>query len=240
MKFYLLGCFMVLSLLIIISCESEPKTNEATDTSIVDTLIKDTIVKKEQVKASKPPTYDTTKWVYIGDLEPSIVQDMRYATENNFVKEKMYNCGKCFLRPEVAEALVNAHKILQEKGYGIKVYDCYRPRPIQQKLWDKVPNPNYVTPPAKGSMHNRGAAVDLTIVDSKGEELDMGTEFDYFGRKAHHTYTKHSEEINANRTLLKSTMETVGFSAIRTEWWHYSYKKKSYPISDMIWDCDEF
>ncbi len=164
---------------------------------------------------------------------------MRYATENNFVKEKMYNCGKCFLRPEVAVALVKAHKILQEKGYGIKVYDCYRPRPIQQKLWDKVPNPNYVTPPAKGSMHNRGAAVDLTIVDNEGKELDMGTGFDYFGQKAHHTYTGHSEEINANRKLLKSTMEAVGFGAIRTEWWHYSYKKKSYPISDMIWDCDD-
>ena len=119
------------------------------------------------------------------------------------------------------------------------MFDCYRPRPIQQKLWDKVPNPSYVTPPSRGSMHNKGAAVDLTIVDTLGQQLDMGTTFDFFGKEAHHTYTAHSDTIQANRNLLKSTMESVGFSSIRTEWWHYSYKKKSYALSDMLWDCGE-
>ena len=115
--------------------------------------------------------------------------------------------------------------------------DCYRPLPIQQRLWDKFQNASYVTPPSKGSMHNRGLAVDLTIVDAEGNELDMGTKFDFFGKEAHHTFTNHSDTILANRTLLKTTMEASGFKSIRTEWWHYSYPYKMYALSQMVWNC---
>lgn len=182
--------------------------------------------------------YDTTKWFDIADLDPTILLDIRYATNNNFVIEKMYECPRCFLRPEVAKAVVKAHKILQRKGLGLKMLDCYRPRPIQQKLWDKIPDPKYVANPNKGSMHNRGAAVDLTIVDENGEELDMGTAFDYFGKEAHHGYRNLSDSVKENRRLLKKTMYHVGLIHIRTEWWHYSYLIKKYPISDMLWNCD--
>ncbi len=173
----------------------------------------------------------------VNQLDKSIRLDIRYATANNFTKVKIYDCPRCFLRPEPAEALVKAHKILQKKGLGLKMFDCYRPRPYQQRLWDKVPDPNYVTPPHKGSMHSRGAAVDLTIIDDKGKELDMGTEYDFFGVEAHTDYLKHSTQILENRKLLTETLAAVGFKGIRTEWWHFSFQGKDYPLSDYVWPC---
>lgn len=170
-------------------------------------------------------------------LDRSILLDIRYATANNFTKAKIYDCAHCLLRPEAAQAILKAHKALQKKGLGLKMFDCYRPRPYQQRLWDKVPNPDYVTPPAKGSMHSRGAAVDLTIVDAKGRELDMGTEYDFFGEKAHTDYRGHSAKVQANRDLLRETLAAVGFKGIRTEWWHFSFQGKDYPLSDYVWPC---
>ncbi|MEO1626944.1 MAG: M15 family metallopeptidase, partial [Bacteroidota bacterium] len=93
---------------------------------------------------------DTSQWIDLQWLEPGIAQDIRYATANNFVKEKMYDCPRCLLRPEVARRIQQAHRQLQQNGMGLKVFDCYRPRPVQAKLWDKVPDARYVTPPAKG------------------------------------------------------------------------------------------
>ncbi|MEM1318762.1 MAG: M15 family metallopeptidase [Bacteroidota bacterium] len=204
---------------------------------VIDSIKED----KREVVTVPPPVYDydTSLWTDIHLIDASIILDLKYATTDNFVKEKMYECGRCLLRPPVAKAIFLAHQKLQKQGLGLKMLDCYRPRPIQQKLWDKVPNASYVTPPAKGSMHNRGSAVDLTIVRSNGEELDMGTPFDFFGPRAHHTYTKLPDSIQANRQLLRSTMKEVGLRPIRTEWWHYYYPNSPYELSDMLWDCDE-
>ncbi len=184
------------------------------------------------------PDYDTSQWQEVNRLDPSILLDLRYATDNNFVDEKMYDCGRCFLRPAVATAVVKAHQFLQKQGYGFKMYDCYRPRPIQWKLWNKVPDPRYVADPRKGSMHNRGMAVDLTIVDSLGNELDMGTDFDFFGREAYHSYGGHSDEVTDNRILLLETMEEHGFRPTSTEWWHYSYKPKTFKLDNWLWPCE--
>ena len=180
--------------------------------------------------------YDTSVWREM-TIADSVILDMRYATTNNFVKEILYDCGRCFLRPEAAQALLAANDSLLEMGYRLKMFDCFRPLPVQQRLWDKFMNPSYVTPPSKGSMHNRGLAVDLTIVNQNGVELDMGTEFDFFGREAHHDFYELPEEVLENRSLLKSTMESVGFRGIRTEWWHYSFSAKSYELSAMLWSC---
>lgn len=171
-------------------------------------------------------------------LDPSIKLDIRYATANNFTKSKIYDCPRCLLRPEAAKALVKAHKALQKKSLGLKMFDCYRPRPYQQRLWDKVPNPDYVTPPAKGSMHSRGAAVDLTIVDKNGKELDMGTPYDFFGKEAHTDNTSLPAHVLANRKLLREALEAVGFKGIRTEWWHFSFQGKDFPLSDYVWPCN--
>lgn len=223
--------------LLVQTCSSTSEKEPPAKVIQKDTLVESTPelpIVKDTIPAID---YDTSQWAEVSRLDASIVLDMRYATTNNFVKEQLYDCGRCFLRPEAAEALTEANQKLKEKGYRLKMFDCFRPIPVQQKLWDKFQNPSYVTPPSKGSMHNRGLAVDLTIVNAEGEELDMGTEFDFFGKEAHHTYTGHSETINQNRTLLKSTLESVGFKGIRTEWWHYSYTKKSYVLSDMLWHC---
>jgi D-alanyl-D-alanine dipeptidase len=182
--------------------------------------------------------YDTTKWTEL-KAEDGYIIDIKYATKDNFVKEVIYPCGRMFLRPTVAIALAQANEQLLKKGYKLKLFDGYRPRPAQQKLWDKVPNRNYVAPPSEGSMHNRGVAIDLTMADLKGKEIDMGTTYDFFGPEAHHDYTSHSKEILANRLLLKSIMESNGFQSIRTEWWHYSYTKGSYPLEDWQWDCPD-
>ncbi len=178
-------------------------------------------------------------FVEVISLDPTIRIDIKYATADNFVKQKMYNCGRCYLRPEVAAAIVKIHQNLQKKGLGLKIWDGYRPRPFQQRLWDKVPDDRYVTNPKKGSMHNRGAAVDLTIVDKNGKELDMGTPYDFFGEKAYQTYTDLPKNVLENRKLLKESLAEEGFLHIRTEWWHYSYTKKKYALSDWLWDCPQ-
>jgi zinc D-Ala-D-Ala dipeptidase len=182
--------------------------------------------------------FDTSAWIDISTIEPGIVLDIRYATTNNFVKEQLYDCPRCFLRADVAYALRNIHRELKRQGLGIKVFDCYRPLSVQWKLWNKVPDPRYVADPRKGSMHNRGSAIDLTIVDVRGKELEMGTEYDFFGEEAYHDYKKHSKEVLDNRTLLKNMMIKHGFRHTRTEWWHYSYTKRSYNISKMEWPCN--
>lgn len=163
--------------------------------------------------------------------------DIRYATKNNFVKEAMYECGKCFLRREAGEALQKVAQSLAQINYKLVLFDCYRPKPVQQKLWDKVPNPSYVTPPKKGSMHNRGVAVDLSIMDDKGNYLEMGTGYDFFGVEAHTDNFDHPEAVLKNRRLLDDLMVKYGFKGIRTEWWHFSFVDGSYEIADWEWEC---
>ena len=189
------------------------------------------------VPAGSDPDFVRNGFSDVAQLDASIKLDIRYATDNNFTQSKIYDCPRCLLRPEAAKALVKAHKMLQKRGMGLKMFDCYRPRPYQQRLWDKVPNPDYVTPPAKGSMHSRGAAVDLTIVDSQGKELDMGTPYDFFGVEAHTDNMKLPAKVLANRRLLTQTLESAGFKGIRTEWWHFSWQGKNFPLSDYVWPC---
>ncbi len=186
-----------------------------------------------------PLNYDPSLWTNIRVLLPDVDMDIRYATSNNFVGEPIYDCGGCFLRPKVAVALAKVHQDLIDEGYGgIKIFDCYRPRPYQQRLWDKVPDPRFVSDPKKGSMHTRGAAVDLTIVDTDGKILNMGTDFDSFERESYHNYPFKDSTITVNRNLLKRAMYKRGFKHISTEWWHYSYTLKNYPLSDWVWECD--
>ncbi len=232
--------YVLLFLLTACSPAPTPPSDTVSSKSNRSTAVpNDSFPNQEAVPTPPLPDYDTTRWTDIGRLIPGIALDLRYATTDNFVDEKLYPCARCFLRPKAAAALLDIHTQLQHKGLGLQLFDCYRPASVQQRLWEKVPDATYVTPPAKGSMHNRGLAVDLTLVDSNGVALDMGTPFDFFGRKAHHTHTDLPEEVLTNRRLLKSTMESNGFKSIRTEWWHYSYVGGGYGLADMIWKCDE-
>lgn len=189
-------------------------------------------------KQSTSAESDTLQWTELISLDSTIRLDLRYATRNNFVGEQLYTCPRCFLRPAVAKALLKVHRELGKKGLGLKMFDCYRPHSIQWALWKKVPDPRYVADPRKGSMHNRGSAVDLTVVErATGKELDMGTPFDYFGIEAYIDYQKLPADVLNNRKILRDLMVANGFRTTRTEWWHFSYALAYFPISDMIWSC---
>lgn len=154
---------------------------------------------------------------------PSIILDLRYATINNFTKQKLYPTLKTtYLREPAARALSVIQKELSEKGLGIKIFDAYRPYSVTEKLWEPVKDDRYAADPKKGSGHNRGIAVDLTLINlSTNAELDMGTGFDNFSDTAHHAFTNLPPAILHNRLLLKKIMERHGFKALDTEWWHY-------------------
>jgi D-alanyl-D-alanine dipeptidase len=138
----------------------------------------------------------------------------------------------------VARALASAQKAFASQGYRIKLFDCYRPLDVQKRMWAIMPNDRYVGNPYKnGSVHNKGAAVDLTLVDAQGKELDMGTPFDYFGREAHHAYTNLPQETLQNRKLLKQGMKAAGFLPITSEWWHYFYQNNKYPVANFKPSC---
>ncbi|MDP1678003.1 MAG: M15 family metallopeptidase [Bacteroidota bacterium] len=156
-------------------------------------------------------------------IDSTFVLDIRYATKNNFTKKKLYPIAKAKLRRAAAESLASIQKELRSKNLRLKIYDGYRPLAIQWKLWEIVPNEDFVANPKKGSKHNRGAAVDLTIIDSFGNELEMPTGYDDFTEKAAHGYMNLSKVAIKNRALLKDVMIRHGFQPITSEWWHYDF-----------------
>ncbi|WP_315541216.1 M15 family metallopeptidase [Capnocytophaga leadbetteri] len=178
-------------------------------------------------------------FVRLKDLSSDFVYELKYATPDNFLKQAVYDCGECYLRKSTAEALVKANKAFIQLGYRIKLFDCYRPLSVQKKMWKILPGTHYVANPAKGSKHNRGAAVDLTLVDAQGKELNMGTPFDFFGKEAHHTYTEHTKEVLENRKLLKETLNKYNFKSIYSEWWHYEYRPEMQSkVENFEWQCN--
>ena len=181
---------------------------------------------------------DTT-FVNLRDYSQDFVYDMKYATSDNFLKAKVYDCAECYLRLKTVTALIDANKKFLKKGYRIKIFDCYRPLDIQKKMWAIVSNPQYVANPAKGSIHNRGGAVDITLINLQGAELEMGTSFDFFGKEAAHNYKNLSNKVKRNRNLLKSVMKSSGFNPFDSEWWHYNLKSGLKDnVSNVKWNCN--
>lgn len=152
---------------------------------------------------------------------PGLRLDLRYATPNNFTGRALYPAARCLLRPAVAAQLARAQAAAAREGLGLKVFDCYRPLAIQRHLWALVPDERYVADPSKGSRHNRGAAVDLTLVDASGAELSMPTGFDDFSARAHRDYADLPADAVANRARLERLMTAAGFTGLPTEWWHF-------------------
>lgn len=161
--------------------------------------------------------------------------DVRYATKDNFTKTVLYPFPAVFLRRPVYEALLRLQEYLEPLGLGIKIYDGYRPYRVTEKMWEIVPDDRYAADPKKGSGHNRGVAVDLTLIYLKtGQEMPMPTPYDDFTEKAHHEYQDLSDEVKENRLLLRTLMEAHGFVALETEWWHYYLKDpQKYPLMDI-------
>ena len=161
-------------------------------------------------------------------LDASIVVDMPYATTANFTGVRLYPASRCLLRPEVAERLVRVQRRLRADGAGLLLWDCYRPFAVQRRLWALVPDARYVAEPVvrdgrpvAGSKHNRGAAVDLTLVDAAGRPLEMPTGFDDFSERAHRGWAGASPAARRNATRLEEAMAAEGFDPLPTEWWHF-------------------
>ncbi|MDF0708300.1 M15 family metallopeptidase [Flagellimonas okinawensis] len=227
----------------VLGCKQRDKAGQQDPAPTKAQMVSDT-VEVDSLPQGDEPLYRTfdgladTTFVRLADFSGDFEYDMRYATENNFLKAKVYECPECYTRVKTAKALIAANREFLKKGAKIKFFDCYRPNSVQYKMWEIVPNPQYVANPDKGSIHNKGGAVDITLVDLDGNELDMGTDFDYFGKRAYHDNLDLPQEILDNRKLLKETMEAHGFWSIRTEWWHYNLSAASNdPVANFKWDC---
>ncbi len=188
-------------------------------------------------------TLDATKkdpLVNILNLDSTFVLDIRYATTNNFTGIKLYPFAACFLHEKVAERLDVVQRKLQSMGYGLKLFDCYRPMSVQWKMWDKVHDTRYVANPAKGSNHNRGCAVDVGLVDIHGHDLPQPTDFDDFTEKAHLDYVDIPGPALKNRQILYNAMYNAGFVPLNSEWWHFSdpgceqYGLIDLPFKDLV------
>jgi D-alanyl-D-alanine dipeptidase len=179
-----------------------------------------------------------SQFVDIRAVNPTIAIDLRYASDNNVAHHPLYPPGTpALVRASVAERLAIAQKYLKAKGYGLKIWDAYRPHATQEKLWQATHNRSYVADPegGVGSMHTRGAAVDATLVDASGREVPMPTDFDNFSPAALLEYRGRDQLVRANLKLLQKAMAHGGFYGLRTEWWHFCAPdwKKYPPVPDL-------
>jgi D-alanyl-D-alanine dipeptidase len=243
-------CFVFLFLVLFFSGCSPGRTehNNGEFTDTIRSVQKDTLPEIDTVKAilkdSASPEISAIEkqliemgLVNVQQLDSDIVVDLRYSTTNNFIGLDMYgDFDKCYLQKDVAEKLVLAQRSLRKKYpfYSLVIFDAVRPLHIQQQMWDTLVLPpgqktKYLSNPGNGSLHNYGAAVDLSIIDENGILLDMGTPFDFFGEKAHPVKEKELLDSGAlsqrqvlNRQLLREVMREAGFFGIQTEWWHFN------------------
>ncbi|NOT47337.1 MAG: M15 family metallopeptidase [Acidobacteria bacterium] len=197
-----------------------------------------------QVFSQEGPPKETDKreahLIELIKLEPTIKLDIRYATDNNFVGRQVYPEARAFLQKPAAKALVGVHKKLKKQGLGLVIFDGYRPWAITKLFWEVTPEDKrkFVANPEKGSKHNRGCAVDLSIFDLKtGALVPMPSGYDEFTERASPNYTGGSEEETRNRELLRKLMEDAGFTVNPNEWWHFDYKNwEEYAIYDISFD----
>ena len=184
--------------------------------------------------------------VNVKDIIPDIETDIKYSTTDNFTQQKLYTADECYLLLGALDQLKLVQDALRNiqshngqnypEGLGLKIWDGYRPRSVQYLMWEIFPDPQYVANPATGSSHNRGGAVDLTLIDfSTKQELELPTDFDHFGEEASHSYSNLPANAIANRELLRNLMTQVGgFSVYSAEWWHYKYPPSSdFPLLDF-------
>lgn len=186
----------------------------------------------EQAGEDEPFEYEGL--VEIREMDSTIEVDLKYATSDNFTGETLYQLEVCLLLKPTAEKLVAANAEFAEEGYRLKIWDAYRPKSAQQIMWEHSPDGVYVADPAVGSNHNRGASVDVTLVDQNGRELEMPTGFDEFTEKASRNYPGMTEEARRNMEYLTKVMVRNGFSVIQSEWWHFNDADyKEYPHLDI-------
>lgn len=238
--------FFLLFILLFICCKSKTVVVSNTKPIVVENDSKIFVKKNDTVNNVSDKilivtsqAISDTSFVNLKNYSNDFLLDMKYATNDNFLKTKVYDCEECYLRLKTVRMLINANNDFLERGYRIKLFDCYRPLDIQKKMWNIVSNPEYVADPAKGSIHNRGGAVDITLVDKDGKELDMGTTFDFFGIEASHNYKNLSEDVLKNRIILKEIMIKNNFKSFDSEWWHYNLQDSNQDkLANFKWKCD--
>jgi zinc D-Ala-D-Ala dipeptidase len=159
--------------------------------------------------------------IQITEATHDVAIDMMYAREDNFTGHVIYRHALCFLHPLAEAGLRRAALAARDFGFRLKVFDAFRPHEAQEALWAVLPVPGYVADPAKGSNHTRGVAIDLTLLDAEGRELDMGTPVDTMTPASHHFHAGLTEQVQLNRMHLMTIMLEAGFVHHRMEWWHY-------------------
>ena len=194
-------------------------------------VIKDIAILQEEIALdSNKQMVDLQKAV------PHIILDLKYGTTDNFMHQQLYqDISVTYLRKPAANALKEIVEDLQKLHLTLKIFDAYRPYYITQKMWEMIKDDRYAADPSKGSGHNRGIAVDLTLIDLHSKkELPMGTGFDNFSDTAHQDFTDLPGQILKNRNILKNIMEKYGFIGLETEWWHfYLPNSSSYELLDL-------
>jgi len=176
---------------------------------------------------------DDQHLVIIDETQYGVVIDLVYATAYNIAGRVVYQTAQCALHRDAAPCLLRAAALARSAGYRLKVFDCYRPPAAQAIFWAALPDAQYVADPSQGSHHSRGTAVDVTLLDEAGAELDMGTGFDAMQDASHHDYAALPAAVQKNRLLLLGIMLHAGFRGIKSEWWHYELPdSKNYPVID--------
>jgi len=222
MKFNLLALFFLLSF--VVSAQNKPVA-----------IKKLVIVNSYNQYLASVKSNSNNELVEIKKAIPTIKLDIRYATRNNFMQQVMYKQARAFARKPVVAALKKIQKELNKKGYGLKIFDGYRPYAITVEFYKKASDKNFVANPAKGSKHNRGCAVDLTLINLKtGKELVMPTPYDSFSAAAAAKYEKVSPEARKNRDFLIAIMGKYNMNVLENEWWHYDFSGwRNYDLMDI-------
>jgi serine beta-lactamase-like protein LACTB len=196
---------------------------------------------RKEALAAKPPVekgdFRKPDLVDVTTLDPTVKLDIRYASTDNFLSTPFYTSARAFLQRPAAEALARVHKKLADEGYGLLIHDGYRPWYVTKMFWDATPEKlhTFVADPSKGSRHNRGCAVDLTLYDRKtGKAIEMVSGFDEMSDRSYPDYIGGTSRQRWHRDLLRTAMEAAGFSVYEAEWWHFDYRDwRSYPILNL-------
>lgn len=215
-----------------LALEEKMRIAEESQTTILEemALVEESLLEEQK----KKELFVFKNLVRVKDIDASVVVDLKYATADNFTQTRVYPTdAKALLRLETALKLKRANERFEKDGYRIKIWDAYRPKSVQEIFWALVPDPKYVADPAKGSVHNRGASVDITLVDSDGNEVLMPTGYDDFSEKASRNYAGSDSTARENMKYMEKVMTESGFTGLPSEWWHFDDKSGSYPLLDV-------
>jgi zinc D-Ala-D-Ala dipeptidase len=199
-------------------------------------------LRREAMDARPPVEFGKRKsdLVEVTKLDPTVKLDIRYASDNNFMATPFYSQARAFLQRPAADALIKANRELHRQGYGILIHDAYRPWYVTRMFWDATPDDKkkFVADPAKGSMHNRGCAADVSLYDTKtGQEVAMPSGYDEMSDRAYPNYSGGSAAERGRRDLLREIMEKNNFTVYEFEWWHFDYKDcTSWPIGNVAFE----